>query len=378
MMVEGYTCAMALDDYPSNMCANELFLPYCCQTCSMKKALIEAQVGQACTWPVSSKGRDLKSRQWKGYSRTSLAKCEEKAETEGVAYFAWTGRVYGGYCKVLKSSVSSPDLSTYQGYGYKLYEKQCPETVPECTPREMGGNTGRPAYKVQPVGTTTCPDNHFQVTSHIACDDFIEALCLKKGSAWEPDLRNAVCLLNGDRVEFYYLADLEQPQIVCVESSVSITLPPLGSESSIASSATYGNRLKKQSKPVCFPDGTKQNDEHCDLRYGSGCSVCKYGHYWWWVATYCCKQDTSRQCKCHSSEDEVAAAVSSMESSKLAIESSRTSMSNEVLESTGAKWFVLMFALVGAFAMMFAGAKVIYKRACASSEFRKILDAPEC
>jgi len=288
MMVEGYTCAMALDDYPSNMCANELFLPYCCQTCSMKKALIEAQVGQACTWPVSSKGRDLKRKQWKGYSRTSLAKCEEKAETAGVSYFAWTDEVYGGYCKVLKSSVRSPDLSTYQGYGYKLYEKQCPETVSECTPREMGGNTGRPAYKVQPVGTTTCPDNHFQVTSHIACDDFIEALCLKKGSAWEPDLRNAVCLLNGDRVEFYYLADLEQPQIVCVESSVSITLPPLGSESS------------------------------------------------------------------------------------------RTSMSNEVLESTGAKWFVLMFALVGAFAMMFAGAKVIYKRACASSEFRKILDAPEC
>merc|ERR1719373_568658 len=96
----------------------------------------------------------------------------------------------------------------------------------------------------------------------------------------------------------------------------------LAIESSVASSALYGNRLKKQSKPVCFPDGTKQNDEHCDLRSGSGCSVCKYGHYWWWIATYCCKQDTSRECKCHSSEDEVAAAVSSMESSKLAIESS--------------------------------------------------------
>merc|ERR550534_2668941 len=37
MMVEGYTCATALDDYESNMCANELFIPYCCKTCSMKE-----------------------------------------------------------------------------------------------------------------------------------------------------------------------------------------------------------------------------------------------------------------------------------------------------------------------------------------------------
>merc|ERR1739838_232046 len=35
MMVEGYTCATALEDYESNMCENELFIPYCCQTCSM-------------------------------------------------------------------------------------------------------------------------------------------------------------------------------------------------------------------------------------------------------------------------------------------------------------------------------------------------------
>merc|ERR1712198_103853 len=37
MMVEGYTCATALEDYESNMCENENFIPYCCQTCSMKE-----------------------------------------------------------------------------------------------------------------------------------------------------------------------------------------------------------------------------------------------------------------------------------------------------------------------------------------------------
>merc|ERR1711953_355495 len=49
----------------------------------------------------------------------------------GVAYFAWTGRVYGGYCKVLKSSVTSPNLNTNQGYGYKLWEK-CPDPSEDC------------------------------------------------------------------------------------------------------------------------------------------------------------------------------------------------------------------------------------------------------
>jgi len=60
------------------------------------------------------------------------------------------------------------------------------------------------------------------------------------------------------------------------------------------------------------------------------------------------------------------------------IESSRMSMSNNVIESTGIEWFVLAFALIGVFAVTIVGAKVIYKRACPSREFRKILDATEC
>jgi len=271
IIVDGYTCAMALDDYGSDICSNELFKPYCCGTCAMQ-ALTEARVGQACTWPVSSNGRDLKRGEWKGSSKTSLAQCEAKAESAGVSYFAWTKKVYGGYCKVLKSSVSSPDLSTYQGYNYKLYEKQCSEAVPKCTPREMGGNTGRPAYKVQPAGNTACPDNHLQVTSHISCEDFIQALCLQKGSAWEPDRENAVCLMNGNSVEFYDIGGLEMPQIVCVEAFASISLPPgYGSlESAVAEEkeSEVGGRKKRKKRASSKEDCKNPPQTKCELCEG--------------------------------------------------------------------------------------------------------------
>lgn len=199
-----------------------------CALSYAQTAMKEAQVGQACTWPESTKGRDLKSGQWNGSSKTSLTQCMTKAENAGVSYFAWA-KVYGGYCKLLKATVSKPDLSTYQGYGYKLYEQKCSGSSPTCVPREMGGNTGRPAYKVQPIGTVACPDAHLQVISERSCTDVIKALCLRKGSAWDTENGNPVCVMNGDVVEFYDLGGLEQPQIICMEAFASISLPGLTS-----------------------------------------------------------------------------------------------------------------------------------------------------
>jgi len=78
-----------------------------------------------CQWIQSSKGRDLHPHQWNGFAPTSYNACVDKAEDEGVVFFAWTASVYGGYCKVLKREVPNPNLSTYQGYNYKLYERTC-------------------------------------------------------------------------------------------------------------------------------------------------------------------------------------------------------------------------------------------------------------
>ena len=68
-------------------------------------------------------GKDLKRGEWDGGGGTSLKECEEKARKADVDYFAHTPKVYGGYCKVLKPSVSNPDLTTNQGYGYKRYKR---------------------------------------------------------------------------------------------------------------------------------------------------------------------------------------------------------------------------------------------------------------
>jgi len=70
---------------------------------------------------VASQGRDLAPGQWTGQASTSYSTCKARAESAGVRYFAWTPNVYNGYCKVLKPTVASPNLSTNQGYGYKLY-----------------------------------------------------------------------------------------------------------------------------------------------------------------------------------------------------------------------------------------------------------------
>jgi C1A family cysteine protease len=82
-------------------------------------------VDESCRWVVSSKGRDLQRGQWDGYGYTKYNACVAKADAQGVKFFAWTASVYGGFCKVLKREVRNPNMNTYQGYNYKLYERKC-------------------------------------------------------------------------------------------------------------------------------------------------------------------------------------------------------------------------------------------------------------
>jgi hypothetical protein len=70
----------------------------------------------------SISGVDLKQGEWNGFSRKTLEQCSNLAIQAGVKFFAYTPQLYFGFCKVLKPSVTKPDLSTNQGYGYKLYE----------------------------------------------------------------------------------------------------------------------------------------------------------------------------------------------------------------------------------------------------------------
>jgi len=92
---------------------------------SMPVKSVGSDSGQSCAWPLSSNGHDLLHEESDGYGHISWEDCKAKAEEAGVHYFAWTGEIYGGYCKVLKPEVSNPDLSHYNGYGNQLYEKQC-------------------------------------------------------------------------------------------------------------------------------------------------------------------------------------------------------------------------------------------------------------
>ena len=54
----------------------------------------------AATFILSSRGTDLKQGEWDGSGSTSLEQCKHTATNAGVDYFAWTGKVYGGFCKV--------------------------------------------------------------------------------------------------------------------------------------------------------------------------------------------------------------------------------------------------------------------------------------
>ena len=55
-------------------------------------------------------GVDLKPGEWDGRKAVTLKQCEDLATKAGVNFFAYTAEVYGGYCKVIKPSVASPDL----------------------------------------------------------------------------------------------------------------------------------------------------------------------------------------------------------------------------------------------------------------------------
>jgi len=67
--------------------------------------------------------------QWDGSAPTTFDQCKANAEAAAVPYFAWTGQVYNGYCKVLKPSVTAPNLGTNQGYGYRLWQNNCHATI---------------------------------------------------------------------------------------------------------------------------------------------------------------------------------------------------------------------------------------------------------
>merc|ERR1711953_230118 len=76
-------------------------------------------------WKESTEGADLAPGQWTGTGGTSFEQCKSDAEAAGVLYFAWSGQVSGGYCKILNSKVASPNLGTNEGNGYKLFLNKC-------------------------------------------------------------------------------------------------------------------------------------------------------------------------------------------------------------------------------------------------------------
>merc|ERR1712023_42705 len=74
---------------------------------------------------VSEKGKDLAPGEWTGFQGFTLSECEEMTDKMFVSFFAWTDKIYNGFCKVLLPTKEwAPNLGTYQGYGYKLYEKK--------------------------------------------------------------------------------------------------------------------------------------------------------------------------------------------------------------------------------------------------------------
>lgn len=88
----------------------------------IKNADLVDEEDDECCWAETTEGTDLKAGEWdKGCDFCSIEECSTHADEAGVAYFAYTPKVYGGYCKVLKDGYN-PDLSTHQGYDYKLYK----------------------------------------------------------------------------------------------------------------------------------------------------------------------------------------------------------------------------------------------------------------
>jgi len=107
-------------------------------------------------WQESGDGVDLAPGEWDGTGGTDFVQCKENAKNAGVKYFAWTGKVYQpGYCKVLKTTTTSPNLGTNQGYGYKLYENTC-EEAPPVTEETTCCDDGRCDAPYLTVGFESC------------------------------------------------------------------------------------------------------------------------------------------------------------------------------------------------------------------------------
>ena len=102
---------------------------------------------------LSTQGTDLAPGQWDGSGYTGFAVCEARAAVAGVRFFAWTGEVYQpGFCKILKPAFSAaPDLTTYQGYGYKLWE-----AVTETAMTAPVSSYGTLRGQYRPVAPTRC------------------------------------------------------------------------------------------------------------------------------------------------------------------------------------------------------------------------------
>jgi hypothetical protein len=134
---------------------------------------IQGDIATAIEWFESSQGVDLAAGQNEGSSGISFEACKAKAMATTVKFFAWTGEIFGGYCKV--PNVDCPDLTTNQGYGYKLWERdasvptgngygpECDGLVTDgtcthkCTAGYLDGNEGKgqnyTCYNNQFVGT---------------------------------------------------------------------------------------------------------------------------------------------------------------------------------------------------------------------------------
>jgi hypothetical protein len=116
----------------------------------------------AAVWVVSTKGRDLKPGEWTGYKNMTASQCAAKAVAANVFYFAYSSVVYGGFCKVLNPDVSNPDLSTYQGYEYRLYDRsgtrlptRVPTRFPTLLPTVPSTRTPTEAPTASPTHTPT-------------------------------------------------------------------------------------------------------------------------------------------------------------------------------------------------------------------------------
>lgn len=70
----------------------------------------------------SNDGTDLKAGEWvPGCSYCTFDECQDKARELTATYLAYTDTVYNGFCKVQMENVTDPDLTTDQGYNYKLF-----------------------------------------------------------------------------------------------------------------------------------------------------------------------------------------------------------------------------------------------------------------